>query len=259
MQPPFPGMDPYLEGHLWSDFHHTLAVYIKAQLVSQISPKYLVRTEIYTVLDTAMEKDIGIMYPDVSVFKNQKIKEPAVAYGNQSEPPAATPPTTIIREQMPVEVRIPVIEIRDKAHNQLVTAIEILSPVNKRTPGLIPYRKKRKQLHESGVHLIEIDLLRRGTRPIKHPNLPQSHYLISLWRGNSVNTEIWAIDVKDALPIINVPLLPIDDDAVLAINRAFIEVYQMSQYQTEIDYTKSPVLPTFSKSDQEWMRNLFTT
>ena len=33
MPSPFPGMDPYLEGHLWPDVHSGLAFVIKEQLV----------------------------------------------------------------------------------------------------------------------------------------------------------------------------------------------------------------------------------
>ena len=50
--------------------------------------------------------------------------------------------------------------------DQLVTAIEILSPFNKRAgEGIDDYRRKRTCLLRSSVHLIEIDLLRRGERP----------------------------------------------------------------------------------------------
>ncbi len=41
MASPFPGMDPFLEGDLWQEFHETLAGAIRAQLMSKISPKYV--------------------------------------------------------------------------------------------------------------------------------------------------------------------------------------------------------------------------
>ena len=46
-----------------------------------------------------------------------------------------TPTTVVIPATTPIRVRIPEIEIRDIQNNQLITAIEILSPVNKRKPG----------------------------------------------------------------------------------------------------------------------------
>ncbi|WP_427160741.1 DUF4058 family protein [Aliinostoc sp. HNIBRCY26] len=39
----FPGMDPYLEGYLWSDVHNALASKIRAFLAPQLRPKYAVR------------------------------------------------------------------------------------------------------------------------------------------------------------------------------------------------------------------------
>jgi hypothetical protein len=40
MSSPFPGMDPYLEGEMWQEFHETLASAIRAQLMPQIAPRY---------------------------------------------------------------------------------------------------------------------------------------------------------------------------------------------------------------------------
>ena len=41
MPSPFPGMDPYLEGELWQEFHETLASAIRAQLMPRLTPKYV--------------------------------------------------------------------------------------------------------------------------------------------------------------------------------------------------------------------------
>jgi hypothetical protein len=90
----------------------------------------------------------------------------------------------------PIHVRVPTVEIRDVASNQLVTSIEILSPVNKREPGLAAYRQKRQQLYQAGVHLLEIDLLRRGIRPLAHPRVPDSAYLVALTRAQSGATQV---------------------------------------------------------------------
>ena len=35
MASPFPGMDPYLEGEMWQEFHETLAGAIRGQLLPQ--------------------------------------------------------------------------------------------------------------------------------------------------------------------------------------------------------------------------------
>ncbi len=45
MQSPFPGMDPYLEGNLWTSVHGDLATTIAHQLVPLLRPKYIALTE----------------------------------------------------------------------------------------------------------------------------------------------------------------------------------------------------------------------
>jgi hypothetical protein len=44
MPSPFPGMDPYLEGHIWMSFHTQMAVEIARQLTPKVRPRYGVLT-----------------------------------------------------------------------------------------------------------------------------------------------------------------------------------------------------------------------
>lgn len=185
---PFSGMNPYLEGHLSPDLHHTLSAFIKIQLVPQLKTKYIIQHEVYTVIDTNPLPDIGIMYPDIGVYHNSVVKEPILAYGNQ---PQLTAPTIIVRSIQPVEVRIAYTTIRTKEDNQLVTRIEVLSPVNKRRPGYKKYCEKRLDTQAANVNLLEIDLLRRGKRAVAHPAATASPYLVSLLRASSGDTELW--------------------------------------------------------------------
>ena len=253
MPSPFPGMDPYLEGHLWPDVHNSLAYLISVQLTPRLGEPYIVHLNNYTVEDTSPEEDVGIMYPDVEIFrKADKLKEPAEAYGSG----ATTPETMVLPAIKPVDVRIPVVEIKDRKSNKLITAIEILSPVNKRRPGLQPYREKRLRLHHAGVHLIEIDLLRRGERPLAHPYLPKSHYLTTLVRADQGQTQVWAVDVKEPLPVIPVPLKAPDKDTFLDLNQALKELYEQRALDKSIDYSEAPPSPAFSEEELEWMRGL---
>lgn len=254
MRSPFPGMDPYLEGYLWPDLHQSLAHIIKVQLIPQVRPQYLVRTNTYIIADEGMQEDIGIMYPDVEVLqKNQTLKEPAIAYGTTKRK-EITPPTILIPAIPFVEVRIPVVELRDKKDNRLVTAIEILSPVNKRYPGLTSYRKKRKEMYKLGVHFIEIDLLRRGTKPLNNINVPNTHYSVSLVRANQKETAIWAFNVNQTFPIIPVPLNPNDADTVLDLGEAFQLAYAQNAYQDAINYNELPPPPKFEQKYTSFMK-----
>ncbi|MCO6492615.1 MAG: DUF4058 family protein [Phaeodactylibacter sp.] len=252
MPSPFPGMDPYLEGHLWPDVHNSLAYLIKVQLVSRLVDPYIVHLNTYTVEDTSPEEDVGIMYPDVEVFRKPGVaKEPVAGY----EPPI-TPETVTLPAIKNVAVRIPVVEVKDRKNNQLITAIEILSPVNKRRPGLAPYREKRERLHYAGVNLVEIDLLRRGERPFGHPYLPQSHYLICLLRAGIGKTQVWAVGVKEPLPVIPVPLKEPDKDSFLDLGRAFKDLYEQGAFERSVDYEVPPPPPDFSREELEWMKGL---
>lgn len=253
MVSPFPGMDPYLEGIEWSHVHHELASAILESIAMRIAPNYYARIERYTVKDTSPDLGIGIMYPDVSVFQRRTDHEMIESVGGVM---TATPATISIPNIQPVEIRIPVIEIKDRANNSLITAIEILSPVNKRPPGLTPYQKKRATLYASGVHLLEIDLLRFGTHPFEHPKMPGNHYHVTLVRADAGHTEVWGFDIQDTIPIIPIPLKKPDADVLLDLRKALDMVYERGMFELTIDYKTTPPLPAFSEEEQEWMKTL---
>ena len=256
MKSPFPGMDPWLEGHVWPDLHHGLAFIFKELLVSQVVPKYFVRVETYTVEDTTPQEEVGIMYPDVELLKkrSESSSKPTSQTGGGL---AMITPATMVIPRPVIEVNIPVVEIRDRDNQQLITAIEILSPVNKRGKGLDKYREKRQMLHNDGVHLLEVDLLRRGKRPLSYPTLPQSaHYFVMLSRGDKYRTEVWAMTVRDPLPIVPVPLKAPDPDVRLDIGAAFNEVYDRSRYELSVQYSAVPPPPTFSEQDMQWLQGI---
>lgn len=147
-----------------------------------------------------------------------------------------------------MEVRISTVEIRDTANNRLVTCLEILSPVNKREPGLIPYRQKRQRLYEANVHLIEIDWLRRGIRPFEHPRLPEVPYLVTLTRAQASEVEVWPIRLQDPLPVIPVPLKSPDPDIPLELPSALRDIYDEAVYDLSIDYRQPPQSRRYRKT-----------
>jgi hypothetical protein len=249
---PFPGMDPFLEGSIWPDVHTALAGAIRELIAPQIAPKYVARIEPYTAKDKSPGLEIGITYPDVAVSLIDKVEEPAVvAYGN---PIKATQPDRIIPTE--IVVRIPVVEIRDTEKNRLITAIEIISPVNKREPGWSIYQNKRQKLSAGGVHLLEIDLLRRGKRVVLDYGIPPTHYLFSLWRAGTEENAIWTNHIQQPLPILPVPLKSPDPDVLLPLKPALDMIYQRGLYNLSIDYSKKPPPPDFTDAENKWMREL---
>ena len=260
MPSPFPGMDPYLEGYLWPDVHSALANKIRQQLAPKLRPRYAARLEIYVVEDASPESDIGILYPDVEVMQvRQQRTETTEAIYFASTPSgsvALTPPPLTLPALQPVSLRLATVEIRDTAGNALVTCIEIISPANKREPNLRQYRKKRQRLYRAGVHLLELDLLRRGTRPFAHPRMPEVPYAIALTRSHSGLIDIWPLTLKDPLPILPVPLRSPDPDVALDLPTVMQEIYSEAAYDLSIDYLEPPPPPALSMKQEKFVQSL---
>jgi hypothetical protein len=253
-------MDPYLEGYLWPDVHHALAVEIRRQLIPRLRPRYVARLEIYVVEDTKVAEELGLFYPDVEVVLSagaHTVREPAavleVSEAAEEAIMAAPLRLPLIDK---VDVRLAAVEIRDVDDNELITVIEIMSPVNKREPGLEKYLNKRRRLHQAGVHLLEIDLLRRGTRPFYHPRLPDAPYFVVLTRAHQAYADLWPIQLADPLPTVPVPLRELDEDVPLALGAALTTVYEDAAYDLSIDYKAVPPPPPLSAEEEAWVHKI---
>jgi Protein of unknown function (DUF4058) len=151
------------------------------------------------------------------------------------------------------------VEIRDTANRQLVTAIEVLSPTNKRGDGRAEYLGKRRRLLLSTAHLLEIDLLRQGQRvPMQSP-LPSAPYFVFLSRVEKRPiTEIWPIKLTEPLPAVPVPLLPGDKDEALDLQQVFTTTYDLLGYDLAVDYTRPPEI-CLPQEDAAWAETLLRT
>src|SRR5215831_15805788 len=130
MPSPFPGMDPYLEGALWTTLHHSLGTEIVRQLAPQLRPRYVALPVERFVMDlvSGVAVTTASIYPDVGVTEAQP---------HAPGPAGATTVSAPLRlaTLMPEAVPHVSIEIRETRQRQLVTAIELLSPTNKRGEG----------------------------------------------------------------------------------------------------------------------------
>ncbi len=257
MPSPFPGMDPYLEGYLWPDVHSALASKIRQQLAPRLRPNYIARLEIDLAEDPFPEGEIGILYPDVEILAAPERQGQSAATTDSAL--AISPPALSLPVSQAISLRLTSIEIRDTAQNRLVTSIEILSPVNKREPGLTTYRQKRRRLYQAGVHLLELDLLRRGTRPFAQPRLPAVAYCIALTRDRAPQTEIWPVELSAPLPVVPVPLRAPDSDVPLALQTALTEIYDEAAYDLSLDYQQPPPPPALSPAAAAWLQQQLAT
>lgn len=256
MPSPFPGMDPYLEGEMWQEFHETLATEIRAQLLKVLPPHYVALLAKRYVLHRpavglmSLPEDHRVVYPDVHVAQTPRVRETAVAYEAQT----FTQPAIRLPSLVPEEVPVISVEVRDIANRRLVTVIEILSPVNKMGDGAMEYVEKRSALMATSVHLLEIDLLRRGGRVIFEIDPPPADYYAYLSRFTErPYTDVWPIDLRDRLPVLPVPLLPPDEDVLLDLQRAVNACYDLVHYERLLDYTIAPPPPPLSNEDALWV------
>jgi hypothetical protein len=248
MPSPFPGMDPYIESpELWSDFHNNLASEIQAQLNQMIQPNYFARLTPYVTYEAIeVGKTFGIR-PDVGVLRLREAPFEAIS------PPTAVAPSPVeSRIALDIPLRLHRVEIRATATQELVTVIEILSPVNKR-PGHDAYRdyqRKRRDLLRSPVHLLELDLLRGGERPPLEDPVPEAAYYVVLSRANDRPVvKVWPIRLIDRLPVLPVPLLEPDPDSSLDLAAAVASVYERGAYTSQIDYRQPPPPPLLPEAE----------
>lgn len=251
MPSPFPGMDPYLEGPLWMSFHGQFIAEIARQLAPRLRPKYVALMDERVIWD-APEDDVWIDAiegkPDVAVL------DVSSAGGSAAGATLAAPLTMATVMPKPVTHRS--VEIRDVANRQLVCAIEVLSPANKRGRARNKYLLKRGRILQSSAHLIEIDLLRQGHRVPMEGALPDRPYFVFVSRASKrPAVGVWPIRLQDRLPVIPVPLLPGDDDVPLDVQAARTAVYDGVGYDLIIDYRKRPAVP-LQGDDDVWARRV---
>jgi hypothetical protein len=232
-------MDPYIEHpNVWSDFHSDLAGEIRAQLNPKIQPRYVARLVplvTYDLVEVAQTRGIR---PDVAVWQSDP-SQTSPGGAAVVIPPAPAESAVVI--EMPL--RLLSIEIHLVETLELVTAIEILSPVNKR-PGHeahTSYLRKRRELLRSEAHLMEIDLLRGGVRPPLERPVPTAPYYVVLSRvDRRPHVAVWPIQLQDDLPLLPVPLLEPDPDVPLDLAAVVADVYERGGYTSIIDYSQPP-------------------
>jgi len=253
MSSPFPGMDPYLEGEVWQEFHETLANAIRAQLLPRLSAKYVALLAkryvldwpVLSILDVPAER---VIYPDVHVAALRERADMAFAPAGIG---LAEPPFELL-SPIPEQVPLLDVEIRDVAERRLVTVIEILSPVNKRGEGWRDYVDRRTELLQTRTHLLEIDLL-QGTRIPLVGELPSASYYVYLSRTQRrPRTQVWPVQLRDRLPTVPVPLLPPDPDVPLDLQAAVKACFDLVGYERLLDYAAPHPPPPLNESNAAW-------
>jgi hypothetical protein len=254
MPSPFPGMDPFIEGQRWRDFHTTFLTVMREMLTPRVRPRYVVEVEEYVYLAREDEEPDRLIEPDVTVAESS----PEVAGGPRS--PAATaslPRPALHTVPVPKRYRQTFLSIRDRQSQHVVTVIELLSPWNKAAgEGRNEYLVKRNNVFCTPAHLVELDLLRGGARlPTREPLAPADFYAFVCRTERLPQVEVYGWTLRDPLPSIPVPLAADDPDVPLDLAAALTTTYDRSGYDYSLDYRR-PVEPSLEPLAAEWVQTV---
>jgi hypothetical protein len=248
-------MDPFIESRrIWSDFHLDLAAEIRAHLNTRIQPGYYATAVTYVTYDVieVAQSEPRAVSPDVRVWRTEPHVPTPGAMAVIDPPP--------VQSMVPLEVpvRLAKVEVREAGADTLVTAIEILSPINKR-PGRErqKYLRKQRELLRSEVHVMELDLLRGGDRSPLETALPLAPYYVTLARvEHRPYIDVWPIQFTARLPVLPVPLSAPDPDVPLDLGAIVPAVYERGGYATRIDYRQPVPPPPLEAEQQTWVAQL---
>ena len=255
----FPGMDPFIEGfRLFEDFHPKLIGEIERALSRVVPGRYVVRLaeRSYIVLASRGKDKRRQMLPDVAVVAavpgKKRADKGTIAMATKSNGIPVT-----MHALVEVEFRETFVEIRQlRPERRLVTAIEVLSPSNKRpdTPGWDLYLRKRQSYLQGTANLVEIDLLRGGQRMPMEDDWPDSpYYLLVCRKQDAASCSVWPALALKPLPRLRVPLARPDPDVTVDLQKLVTAVFERSRYDQEIDYRRA-IRPVLREEEQRWLR-----
>ncbi len=250
MNSPFPGMDPYLEDPaFWADFHHTFINYWREAIAAVLPEPYAARVDETVQFVQMSEEVIKLLYPDVAVTRARK----RVRRTPRQESRTAVLEPTVIPHQLVQQVRQGRIEILHRPERSLVAVLEMLSPTNKTGEGFAEFCAKRQAILQRKVHLLELDLLLGGQQlPLARP-LPAGDYYLFLSRADRrPDCEVYAWSLRQALPVIPIPLKAPDGDVEVDLQAVFRQVYERGGYGPLIRYGRPP-LASVADRDRRWV------
>jgi hypothetical protein len=248
-------MDPYLEYQApWPDFHNGLIAEIRNELGARLPDSYVARVDERIEVATFASDPPSSYRPDVLVGRFEGgATSPGVTLARASS--ATLEPTLVeILDRDLEEFRITWVEIRALPELELVTAVEVLSPINKSWQGRRSYLDKRDKLHASRVNLVEIDLLLEGAPlPMKQRIEPGAYCAIVARGARLPVAEVYRWTVRDPLPCLPIPLREPDPDILVDLGALVTRVYDLGRYARTLHLGMPlPETSTLSPEDRAW-------
>lgn len=247
---PLPGMNPYLEAS-WAGVHTRLIALIADALTDQL-PNDL-RADAEEDVLIGHEEPFQQYRADVGITQVWPPSLPEVSEVSSSQSVSVAAPVILEIDRLPHRW----VEIRD-VEGRLITAIEVLSPSNKRSDGRDIYLQKQSDLLHAGVNLVEIDLI-RGGKPVcdyevmeKLRKSDDTQYLVLVTRAQRPNRrEVYYCPLRETLPTIRIPLRTTDKDVLLPLQPLINHVYEKGRHW-QLCHKPLPT-PALSAEDAEWM------
>jgi hypothetical protein len=259
-------MDPYLEDPaFWEGFHDVFVTECMYAVEQRLPMGYIsdLRERAHTI---SIEDEAAELYiPDVAVARQRikRRKQRLVEEASQSNTDAngglavQARPVTIPMADETIDIREDYLEILKLPDRELVTAIELLSPWNKLGNGVSEYRNKRNALIHRGVHMVELDLLRRGRRTELAGPLPRGDYYAMVFRTDRrPDVDVYGWSLRNPLPTVAIPLRAPDADITLDLAAVVGTAYDRGRYDRKLRYGKPIPPPPVSTDDAKWADGL---
>jgi hypothetical protein len=249
-------MDPYLELQAaWPDFHNGLIAEIRNELGARLPDSYVARVDERIEVATWAQEPPRSFRPDVLVGRFEKRAVSTGVTSTTAQAATIEPKLVEILDRDPEEIHITWVEIRALPKLELVTAVEVLSPINKSGQGRHTYLDKRDKLHASRVNLVEIDLLLGGAPlPMKERLDPGAYYAIVARGARLPVAEVFRWTVRDPLPRIPIPLREPDADILIELAVLVNRVYDLGRYARTLQYDAPlPETTSLTPEDRAWV------
>jgi hypothetical protein len=244
-------MDPWLEDEdTFPNLHDSFLLRIRDLLNMQMPEKYVATVKQRIWVDNTQRRE-----PDVSVLGPERWVESSVGLATLK----GLQDTGLF--VAPISWEEPYLEIITAQGRRLVTAVEMLSPSNKKKGSAShkAYLAKQQEFLLGSVNLLEIDLLRGGQYSSAIPwshmqRLTKDgfHYTIAVTRPLGETRQYGAVvRLQEALPTIGIPLDPEDEPATLDLQAVLDHCYVSGRFASLVNYSASPT-PKLSSADQTW-------
>jgi hypothetical protein len=247
-------MDPWLEDEeVFPNLHERLIISIQDALNGGMPPGYVATSKNRVWVDPELYRE-----PDVAVYDRDR---PAPTPGGSV---TLTGLVAIGQRRVSDPIEEPYLEILSAKGKRLVTAVEVISRANKKAGenGRKAYRDKQEEYRLSGVHLIEIDLLRVGPHVTATPlprlrrKLGQFDYHVSVVVATDPPTYHAAgIRLTDRLPAIGIPLDPGVPPVTIDLQPMLDTAYDRARYTELFDY-RNPPDPPLTPEQHAWAEGI---